>query len=380
MGNNYLYETIVSDLKQKIKGGELEKGAKVPTEAELVEQYQVSRTTVIKALNDLKKSGYVVRYPKKGTFVAGPPSEDDGADASAERKSVLRPIAPISSARKIDIAFIIPTISDTYALNLIRGISSVFHRHGYRLMILQSYSEEAEADYLTEVMEVGAAGVILFPVDHPYYSDAILYIRLSDFPIVLVDRMMEKINLDFVVGDNRLGGRLVAEHLYALGHRKIALLTSCVELPSSVQDRIRGMRDYLLEQGLGRDAVSVYDSFIYPAEEGENEELLGGIIADGNTALVASESGTALFAYGLLREMGIRIPEDISLVSFDNPGKVQEPFDIFTYVDQSEEKMGETAAEMVYKRINHRAGDSRQVVIEPKLVVNKTSGPARKQN
>ena len=377
MDSAFLYETIVSDLTGKIREGEYPAGSKLPTEAELVERYQVSRTTVVKAITNLKKKGYVMRFPRKGTFVAGTLPKDGNALPEASQDSAAPALAsPLPSARK-DIAFIIPSMSDLYALNLVRGISSVFQGDKYRLSILQSYNEESEEDFLAELLRKKAAGIILFPVDHPYYSDTILYIRLSGYPLVLLDRMMEKINLDYVIGDNRKGGRLVGEHLYALGHRKIAFFTTCTELPTSVRDRIRGIRDCLTEKGLTRDALAVYDGFRPELSYAENEALIRKVLEDGKTAIVVSESGSALYLYGLLHSLGIRIPEEVSFACFDNPVNEIEPFNRITHVDQSEEKMARIAAEILQKRIDHGRGEPEKVVIEPMLCVRQSTGPAR---
>ena len=376
MDSSYLYETIVSDLTGKINSGEYQAGAKLPTEAELVDLYKVSRTTVIKAITDLKKKGYVVRFPKKGTFVAQTLPEESPAQETAQSESE-QPIVlnPAPSDRK-DIAFIIPTMSDSYALNLVKGISSVFHSDEYRLSILQSYDEESEEDFLAETLKKKAAGIILFPVDHSYYGDTILYIRLSGYPLVMLDRLLERINLDFVVGDNRKGGRLVGDHLYELGHRKIAFFTTTVDPPSSVRDRIRGIRDSLMEKGLSRDALTVCEGFERQLAYEENEEMIRDILEkDGHTAFVVSESGSALYLYGLLTNMGLRIPEDVSLVSFDNPTNDIDPFNVITHVDQSEFKMAQTAAEILRSRIEHKQGEIRQVVIEPVLRVCRSTGP-----
>ena len=370
MENGFLYESIVSDLKTRIESGELEEGERLPTEAELVEQFHVSRTTVIKALHELKRNGYIVRYPKKGTFVAKreEPALPEKPDPPAYKPEYV--------SERADIAFIIPTVSDLYALNMIRGISSVFQRDSYRLNIIQSYDARSEEDFLATAVNKGAAGIVLFPVDHPYYSDIILQIRLNSFPIVLVDRMMEKINLDYVVGDNHLGGYLMAGHLYSLGHRHIAFVTTCRELPTSVRDRIRGLRDFFAEKGIGADAVSVCDSFDIEAPFEAAREPAAEIVRQ-HTAVFLSESGAALYMYGLLQEMGISVPDRVSLACFDNPVNDLAPFDIFTYVDQSEQRIAMTAARILYNRINHIEGGQTQVVIRPFLHEGKTTGTVR---
>ena len=179
MDSGFLYEAIVADLTGKIRSGEYPAGAKLPVEAELIEQYKVSRTTVIKAITDMKKKGYVIRYPKKGTFVAATLPEENNSSAEAEEDQDQKVIVRPSPSDRKDIAFIIPTVSDIYALNLVKGISSIFQSDEYRLTILQSYNEASEEDFLAEMLKKKASGIILFPVDHPYYSDTILYIRLS---------------------------------------------------------------------------------------------------------------------------------------------------------------------------------------------------------
>ena len=133
-----LFQTIKQDILQKLQLKELKPGDRLPTESELMEQYNVSRITASRALNELRNEGIIIRYPGKGTFVANKP-EPILPLQTASSGSVSG-----TSASLTEIAFILPTIQDYFSLSLINGLKSVFSPDQYRLYLFSSQNDKSE--------------------------------------------------------------------------------------------------------------------------------------------------------------------------------------------------------------------------------------------
>ncbi len=210
-----MYKIIINELKDKIEGGEYKPGDKIPTELELTKEYGVSRVTVVSALNELVKQKLITRYPKKGSFVSGSaPSETSGKK-------------PFTLGIKHVFGFILPSIEDIFALNLIKGITKRIHDEpNISVMIASSRNQEHEEQIITDMLKRNLDGIILFPVDQEIYNERILEMKLQMYPLVLIDRYLPGINTHYVISDNVLSGRLAAEHLYGLGHENICVCSS----------------------------------------------------------------------------------------------------------------------------------------------------------
>ena len=175
-----LYQQIKEDILEQIDQGSLRPGDKIPTEYELMQKYQVSRITVSKALNELKADGIITRFPNKGSFVA------------LTSAFPLQP-APLSSATpgsketsRPEIACILPTIADQFALSLVNGILSVFPEENYICHIFQSRTPETENYLLQLCLDTNISGLLLFPRDQPFFSDQLMLMQLKKYPLVLL--------------------------------------------------------------------------------------------------------------------------------------------------------------------------------------------------
>ncbi|MDO4285830.1 MAG: GntR family transcriptional regulator [Eubacteriales bacterium] len=366
-----LYQKIVDDITEQIRSGRLAPGDRLPTEAELVALYQVSRITVSRAMNELRAGGYIVRFPNKGSFVAKHSQKEERTLPS------LPPFSGDVSAPLPRIAFVIPELSDSFALNLVRGVTSVFPSSEYHLLILQSRDGEHEEEILKLCVELGVSGILLFPADQAYYSDTLLWLKLSSLPIVLLDRTLPGINTDCVVTDNREAGRLALEHLYFLGHRSFAFLTHSTDSTFSVRERINGLRSTAARLLIPQDSIHICQNFdVLQPREGAAETLQRLLDKNHVTALIVSESQTCLSVYELLLKAGVDVPGEVSLISFDSTFGTNRDFDIFTHIDQSEYGMAQDAAQTLKNRLRLPSAAPQQQTRIPTLEIRKTTGKA----
>lgn len=364
-----LYQQIKEDLLKQIDLGILRPGDKIPTEYQLMQKYQVSRITVSKALNELKADGIIIRFPNKGSFVS-------------QSTVFTSQTAPLSSAAsnpgetsRPEIACILPTIADQFALSLVNGILSVFPEENYICHIFQSRTPETENYLLQLCLDTNISGLILFPRDQPFFSDQLMLMQLKKYPLVLLDRYLPRLNTSYVVGDNKAGGVMCLKHLHDMGHRRFCFISSTGKDTFSVKHRIAGAMTELESCGLSESAMRIVEYLDKRKKFSHYQELFSRLILQEKiTAFITAESSTCAYLYDLLSSLNIRIPEDVSLISFDKPLVASQRPDFFTHIDQSEYIMGREAGLILKQQIESRNFQVCQKVISPRLEVCRSTG------
>ncbi|MFC4597704.1 GntR family transcriptional regulator [Cohnella hongkongensis] len=387
-----LYLQIQNHFKRSITEGLLKEGDQIPTEQELMKIFSVSRITVANAITQLAKQGWVYRIPGKGTFVGKiaekKPDESAAAEAGSDKAPdgaeevpafAERPPAPSPPTRRM-IGFVIPSVSDFFALRLIRGINSVLDGTSYCLnIVLTNHSKAREKEAIAELVRFGAAGLIIFPVDAEAYNEEILTLKVNRFPFVLVDRYMPGVATHFVCSDSRKGAQLAVSHLWAHGHRSIAICSNSPIQTITVQERLAGYMDALkLKGSLINPELILTGSKMGGGGAGEEGRSLRRFIASRlATAYIALNSTLGTQIAGIARGLGLDIPEDLSIVTFDDPSPGLDGQANFTHIAQSEEEIGRQAMRILLDalRLGSGADDFREIILEPQLVVGATSGP-----
>lgn len=377
-----LYRIVEEDILQKIRSGEWTPHTKLPSEQELVRQYGVSRITVLNALQRLATQGVLYRVPGRGTFVAEPAgtAEDAQAHSRQDSRSQADPsffAAPAPAKRAI--AFIIPCVTGLYAVNMIEGISACAAENGYQLIIAPSQDREGEGRLINELAAYGVSGFIIFPLDQQIYSDKILELKVSHFPLVLIDRFLPGVDTSFVVSDNFYGGHLAAQHLCQLGHRRILLLNTTPLPTTSSGDRMHGCREAIESAGgtvicLG-DLPHTYEelSAYAPFQEAMQDDTITGIICTNN---ILNDD-----VYRYCRDNAIAIPEQKSLIAFGSTGAdMGLGYGFFTYVSQKERDMGYNACAALLQTIENPNLPYEKETVRPELVVRHSTAAPRQDN
>lgn len=371
-----LTKIIQNDILNEIASRRMKPGDKLPTEQEYMERYQVSRITVSNALSELAKQNIISRYPKRGSFVNS--LEDTERSVLGKEPSPELFTRQAQEDEKIKIGFLIPSIRDLFALNLIHGISSCFYNEPkYYLNITYSCDQASEEYIIGEMIRQGTKGILVFPVDQEIYNEKILEMKVNKYPFVLVDRYLPGLDTHYVISDNVRGGQLAVQHLCELGHQNILLCCGSDKDTLSVKERIQGYQQELLSQGRPLIPDSIISN-ILPRMQQENQrlEIETQLLNPKYTAVITTDSATALFLYDFYQKHGIKIPEEKSLISYDAP--VANVFELnpFTYIDQEEYRMGQEAGNIMKCLLTQKDRQTAftQTVISPKLVVNKTTG------
>lgn len=379
-----LYQTVQEYIRNQINKGELKPGDKIPTEHELKSLFNVSRMTISTAMIHLTKEGLIRRIPGRGTFVNGTFDQEEpegGNGQAAAQADIAQPLAKLEATRRIGL--IMPNIDTMFAMRIVDSVQNALSKSGYSLMIgMTNNSKKQERDAIRSFIESGVEGQIIFPVDENTYNEEILSLKLRGYPFVLIDRYLPGVETHFVGSDNQAGVRLAVSHLWELGHREIAVCSG-IDFPAvTIRDRLDGYMKELTARGaLINPSLMLSDIDIQNIAFDSGHPLFRYIKARQATGYIALHSSVAMLIYRAANACGLRIPEDISVVSFDNPTSLQDEFAYFTYVDQSEEEMGRKAAETIVdlvqagaQRQDADAGSYARTIITPTLKINRTTG------
>ncbi|MFW6456813.1 MAG: GntR family transcriptional regulator [Planctomycetota bacterium] len=349
-----LYEQLENLLRGQIQKGEYNPGDKIATICDLVDEHDVSKITVRRALSDLVKEGYLRAIPGRGTFVRDP------SERQAARKDKF-----------VGILFR-TKLTEPFMAGIYHGIVEELESHGYwSLLAHSSHNAQVEADKLQEFKEKGVEGVIVNPTPVNRTSavnDSLSEIIESGTPTVFVDIKVPRFDVDLVTSDNCGGGYLAARHLLDLGHRRIGFIGDVDS--STVRDRLEGYKRALAEEGVSFDELLVKRSYIDFRNEKSGcrntKELLH--MADAPTAIMTSTDSIALGVYQACYELGIEVPDDLSVVGYDNLPYSKSLLPPLTTIDQPKHDMGRKAGELLLDRMQGEEGESREVILDSELV------------
>lgn len=392
-----LYIQIQDYFKDLIASGQLKVSDKIPSEKELMEQFGVSRITVANALIQLAKEGWIYRIPGRGSFVSESAElaqaglqEPSGVEEWKRRdNSVLRSGVPDEQAkaaieavrRQRSVVMIIPTMEDFFALRLVQGINQVLQQKGCRFYIsLSNHSITLEKELILSGLDNGISGLIIFPSDAETYNEEILALKLRNYPFVLIDRPLAGVDTHVVSTDSLNGAKLALSHLWDLGHRDIAICSDTPLPTITVGDRITGYMEALkLKGAMINPAMILTDFQVDYGKISEEHPLYRFIKSRMATAYITLNARLGVHIATIARRIGLRVPEDISILTFDDPSSGYDEYGSFTHISQSEEEMGRMAADILMQLLDQKGqpGKYSKIILEPKLVVRQTTGPVK---
>lgn len=362
--NKPLYMIIMDDLKTKILNGEFKADQQLPTEVELAEQSGVSRITSKRALIELEREGLIYRKRGSGSYVKKQENENYLPDNHAmNANSNPNPI----------ISMILPYLA-TNELEYIQGASDYLDSKGYYLSIHNSnWDKNKEKELLLRVPKIGSSGIILYPLSTISNIDVLNALYWNDYPIVMVDQYIESLPVTSVVSDNTEGGYLAAKKLIDLGHERIAFVSSIsIEYRSSVRDRYQGYCKALRDHQLPVDPELVITDFYREADEHSSNQFYKSMVSRllelGVTAVQAEHDHLAVDLLRSAIEMGVRIPEQLSIVGFDDHMISRLVEVTVTTIAQDSSEIGRRAAELIVQQIENREKKAQQVTIPVTLV------------
>jgi DNA-binding LacI/PurR family transcriptional regulator len=365
------YAQLMIHFREQILDGSLPAGARLPTELELAAEHQISRGTVRQAMSALVNEGLLERVRGRGTFVRPLLPIASPAGRAAERRIGL--VLAHSSGSQLD-------------LDILIGVEHAAKSRGYQVSF--AYAEESLEELDRDIARLRAdnvAGMIIFPVSDASYDESIWRLAADHVPFVLVDRYFPDLESDYVVADNHGGGYRATEHLLILGHRRVGFVYSAKGslLTTSVRDRWQGYRRALLEYGQPYDEQLVFQwpdrSNADPA--GAFDHLL--LREGGPTAIFAVNDAVALELLQAAQRAGLRVPEALALVGFDDLSFAAHLSPPLTTVAQPRMDIGLRAGHLLINRIEGQGNLPRHIDLPTSLIVRESCGArqrVRRQN
>ncbi len=323
----------------------------------------VSHTTVSRALNNKSR----IKSETKERILA------IARELNYQPNFVARSLV---MKRSKTLGLVITTIANPFYTELALGIESTARKLGYTIIVSFTHSDlSIEAASIDMLRSKGVDG-ILFSSAH-MVDPNIVKLAEEDFPIVLVNRRtyhpLVKEKVDYVGVDNMRGGYLAVEHLIRLGHRRIGVIGGSSE--SSVGfERLEG----------GKRALEVYGvepspNYFLEGNFLKESGYQGGMrfleMASPPSAVFATNDYMALGVYQAFMEKGLKVPEDIAIVGFNDIEFTSMKGIELTTIGQKKYEMGAIAVKLLVERIEGGKSESaKEIFLEPELIIRKSCG------
>ncbi|MFW5987980.1 MAG: GntR family transcriptional regulator [bacterium] len=356
-----LYKQITEYLKEQIKQREYTPGDQLPSESELNELFNVSRITSQRALKEMEQEGLIYREQGKGSFVSSEinPEELDHKENNTQ-KNIIAMVVPFGN-------------SESWLLEVINGASEKLNGSDYHLSLFTTgKSSQKEKKVLLDLMKKNISGIIYYPNKTTKNFDIVHNIYLKKFPIVVIDKYFDGIPIHYVNSDNFRGGYLAAEYLVEMGHKNISFFSSIsVEIRTSLRDRYLGFCQGLQDNGItiNQKLFKFGTDNIDEGMEANNhfwKKSLKEVLHNNATAIFAENDWTATHLMHISSNININIPDDISIIGFDNIDYSASTN--LTTINQDFHKMGFQAADVVLKLIQEKETENKNISLPVKLI------------
>lgn len=362
-----MYRQIFESIRSKIWQGVYTPGIKLPTEAELMQHFEVSRTTVSRAMRDLEQSGLVSRCRGSGTYVK---ELEKGTQVTR-------------------LSFLVPWVESDARLPYVEGL--IYQRiarlaseggQSISLHCFDTNSADVRSGMLNaaqRVIDDKVDGVLYYPAEMPqdrmYINrEIVTKLTAAGIQVVLVDRDIEKYpqRSEFVrIGyDNRRSGTILTNHLLELGCERIAFI-GIPEDSTAVTDRMLGYQEAHQQHGLQVDPTLIRVAH----EEDLDLDFCRRLLEEAHPdAIIAKMDRYAALIGRQLNQLGVQIGTDIRLAGFDDDPIAELLAMPLTTIRLPVEPFANAAYRAILQRIDEPNFLRRQVIIDTELVVRDSSG------
>jgi len=352
------YLQLKREIESQIFSGRIAPDEQLPSEHEMARKFGVSRQTVRQAIGELVQEGLLYRIQGKGTFCA---------KANGRKRSDM-PVVGIMTTYISE--YIFPAI--------VRGAEKVLSEKGYRLLLFNTdNNKDKERECLEMIMKHPVSGLIAEPtksaVGNPNLS-GYLVLQGQSVPIVMINARYPELECPSVQLDDEAGGFKATVHLIELGHRRIAGFFKTDDLQGV--NRLKGFLRAHFERRISVDPELIvrYDTegkFDTPLKEAAR--LLAR--KERPTAFICYNDELAVRMLDVVRDAGLSVPDDLSLVGYDDSFLATATEVKLTTIVHPQARMGEQAADMLLKMIEQPRDLHvvRSIVHTPELVVRQST-------
>ncbi|MBZ0297124.1 MAG: LacI family transcriptional regulator [Anaerolineae bacterium] len=336
-----------------------DKKTNAPTIVDVARESGVSYSTVSRALN-----GY--------EFVK--PSTREKVLQAAQKLGYVpnQQARSLAGGRSNLIGILVPTLSNGYVAEIVRGIDEELTKSNYNLILYTTHRHHGkESTYVASIVNGAADGLLLVvPLVSTSYLNAL---RQQTFPYVLIDQSDMTETSAMVNATNWQGAYEATEYLIKLGHRRIGFITGLMGL-NSAAERLKGYTAALDDYEIPlRHELIAEGNFQQTSGYRATQKLLD--LNERPTAIFAANDLSAYGAIEALRERGMRVPEDMSVIGFDDIPQSSLIYPKLTTIRQPLDQMGRVAVKMLLEHIEQRVQGMRQVTLATRLIVRDSCRP-----
>ncbi|MDR3517086.1 MAG: LacI family DNA-binding transcriptional regulator [Azospirillaceae bacterium] len=329
----------------------------VPTLAEVAKVAGVSQMTASRAINN--RSG--VSKEKR----------EDIQRIADEMGYVVNRAAQRLSGGRTRVIGVMAQLHTTFTAELVLGAGGAARAAGYEMLVYSlPDNDRRPPGSVVDLLRQIADGVIALL---PYESDYLETLSAAHLPVITVDYRGEESPFPSVASDSYEGGRTAVRHLAELGHRRIAHITGNERL-ASARDRRRAYLDTMAQLGLAIDPAQIAtgDFSQRSGFEAANRLLA---LNPRPTAIFAANDISALGAISAIRDAGLRVPEDLSVVGFDDIPVAAQLHPPLTTIRQPMQQMGRSAVNMLLALIVGLEAPSPRITLPTQLIVRGSTVP-----
>ncbi|OGO33666.1 MAG: hypothetical protein A2W35_07495 [Chloroflexi bacterium RBG_16_57_11] len=331
----------------------------MPTIYDVARRAGVAPITVSRAINN---TGYIRQATRQRVLTA---AEELGYVPN-------RLASSLRSRRTNVLALVLADISNPFFTLIARGVEDTASDQGFMVIYCNTdESEDEEQKYIDLVLQNRVDGILLVPSGGG--SAAIEATRRNRTPLVVIDRRIPEVEVDSVRGDSFGGAYELGRLLLNLGHRRIALLNGPAGV-STADDRQAGFNSALDEAGVpASQRLGLSGRFTTLSGR---EMALQAISQEPHlTAILAANNFIALGALQAIQECGLRVPEDIALVGFDDLPEALVAFPFLTVATQPAYEMAQKATGLLLERVAGTGpAEAQEIILPTRLIVRQSSG------
>lgn len=347
--NSYisLHVQLHNQLRRWITSGRWQIGERIPTEAQLSRHLDISRTTVRIALQRLEVEGMIQRTAGRGTFVAHQAQNHGGSHA---------------------IGYITHSFHNEIHSIMLSSAETELRSAGYQVIFSNAATLADEAAILQQMLDENVAGLLIWASARPT-PDTIAVLeefQRRGIPIVFIDRLIDGIKADYVASDNFGGAYELVTHLISLGHEHIVQLIPNISGLRAIDERHRGYVAATQAQGLPvyapwkldpPERPEFHETDIYSLVGEKSEQIIEQVVHLLNavetkpTAIACINDILAIITISALHEIGIAVPEEVSVVGFDDISMASHIGVPLTTVAQNAYELGATASKQLLDRL-----------------------------
>jgi len=277
------------------------------------------------------------------------------------------------SGKSRNLVVLVPTVANVFFARVISGMQQTAHDRGYSLLLCNTMAnEDMEQSYARLVHTSQADGLIQLRAFNPFTG----LDMAADQPLPMVNacEVLDKISCPTVLLDNKAAAYAMTDHLLALGHKRIAMIKGPPRSPLT-RDRVAGYQEALAEAGVTFD-----DSLLSPGnfslDSGRDAAKQLMQLPNPPTAIFCENDEMAIGALQQLKQLGLRVPQDVSVAGFDDIAFAAYSEPPLTTIAQPAEDFGSTAVSLLIDLVEGRLGKAPKVILPFDLIERASTGPA----